>query len=548
MDPTRWHRIKSLFARAISLPAEERAFFLQADSAGDEEVLREVEALLREHPESAAPPARSGGSRVGAGTVIGPYKLLQEIGEGGFGVVYLAQQEAPMRRRVALKVLKPGMDSRQVVARFEQERQALAMMDHPNIAQVFDGGATDSGQPYFVMELVRGDPITDYCDRERLDTRARLGLFAQVCRAIQHAHQKGVIHRDLKPSNVLVTIVDGQPTPKVIDFGVAKATQERLTSATLFTEHRQMLGTPLYMSPEQAALSGTDVDTRSDVYSLGVLLYELLTGATPFDRQQLLQAGLAEMQRVILEVEPQKPSTRAAALSRTNATVAAQRRVETARLGPLLRGDLDWIAMKCLEKERARRYETALELAQDVERHLEGEPVQAAPPSTFYRLRKFVRRNRQSVASACLLAGISAAWVVAKVGAEQNRAHEAAAANQRQQLGDYIARIEAAAAAIQQDDIGRARELLDDCPRTAAQPGVAPARRILRPIVVGRTRPRRRGELRRVHSGWHAGGQRGPTTRRYACGMRARGNTSRPFLPTTAWSRSWRSAPTGPGS
>src|SRR5664279_744708 len=321
----------------------------------------------------------------GPGTVIGRYKLLQQIGEGGMGVVYMAEQEEPVRRRVALKIIKLGMDTKSVIARFEAERQALAMMDHPNIAKVLDGGATDAGRPYFVMELVRGVKITEYCDEARLATRDRLDLFIQVCQAIQHAHQKGIIHRDIKPSNILVTLNDGVAVPKVIDFGIAKATEGRLTDKTLFTQFEALIGTPAYMSPEQAVMTSLDIDTRSDIYSLGVLLYELLTGKTPFDAKALLQAGLDAMRRTILEVEPPKPSARLSTmLDAERATTAIQRQTEPPKLIHLLKGDLDWIVMKCLEKDRRRRYETANGLAADIKRHLNTEPVVARPPSKLY--------------------------------------------------------------------------------------------------------------------------------------------------------------------
>ncbi len=343
-----------------------------------------------------------------ASTQIGRYKLLQRIGEGGFGEVWMAEQREPIKRRVALKIIKPGMDSRQVIARFEAERQALAMMDHPNIARVLDAGVTDAGRPYFVMELVRGVPITEHADAGNLDPQARLELFTQVCHAVQHAHQKGIIHRDLKPSNVLVTVTDGKPVPKVIDFGIAKATGGELTDKTLFTEFRQFIGTPQYMSPEQAGMSGVDIDTRSDIYSLGVLLYELLTGATPFDAARLRSAALEEMRRIIREEDPPRPSTRVSTLGDALSAVARHRCVEPARLGAMIRGDLDWITMKCLEKDRSRRYGTASDLAGDVQRQLVGEAVMAAPPSAAYRVRKFVRRNRAAV----LTGGAVAAAVV----------------------------------------------------------------------------------------------------------------------------------------
>jgi tetratricopeptide (TPR) repeat protein/tRNA A-37 threonylcarbamoyl transferase component Bud32 len=338
------------------------------------------------------------GERIGG--TIGRYKLLERIGEGGFGVVHMAEQITPVRRRVALKVLKPGMDSRQVLARFEAERQALAIMDHPNIARVFDAGATDAGRPYFVMELVKGVPITEFCDQQQLTPRARLELFAHVCHAVQHAHQKGIIHRDIKPTNVLVMMHDTEPVVKVIDFGIAKALGQELTEKTLFTGFAQLLGTPLYMSPEQAGQSAIDVDTRSDIYSLGVLLYELLTGSTPFDKERFRKAAQDEMRRIIREEEPPRPSTRLSESKGTLASISAQRHTEPAKLTKLVQGELDWIVMKALEKDRSRRYETANGFAKDLERYLNEEAVQACPPSAVYRFRKFARRNRAAVATA----------------------------------------------------------------------------------------------------------------------------------------------------
>ena len=326
---------------------------------------------------------------------IGPYKLLQKLGEGGYGVVYMADQEQPIRRRVALKIIKLGMDTRNVIARFEAERQALALMDHPNIARVLDAGATETGRPYFVMELVYGVKITDYCDQNRVSMQERLKLFIQVCNAVQHAHQKGIIHRDLKPSNIMVTMHDGVPIPKVIDFGIAKATEQRLTDKTLFTSYAQLMGTPAYMSPEQMELSGLNLDTRSDIYSLGILLYELLTGRTPFDTADLLKLGVEELRRTVREREPLSPSAKLQTLNNEELTKTAGRlQVEPPRLLTQLRGDLDWIVLKCLEKDRTRRYETANGLAMDIEHYLHEEAVLARPPSQLYRLQKLVRRNR----------------------------------------------------------------------------------------------------------------------------------------------------------
>src|SRR5262249_42104869 len=440
---------RDLFIAALQIadPAA-RAAWLDQKCAGDAALRRRLEVLLQALGQAGSlldnpavpPPATTGDEGNGGpapdtgagpllegpGAVIGPYKLLEQLGEGGFGVVFLAEQQEPVRRKVALKVLKPGMDTRQVVARFEAERQALAIMDHPHIAKVLDGGATPSGRPYFVMELVKGLPITDFCDQHQLTPRQRLELFVQVCAAVQHAHQKGIIHRDLKPSNVLVSRHDTTPTVKVIDFGVDKALGKELTDKTLSTGVAQMVGTPLYMSPEQAGMSDLDIDTRSDIYSLGVLLYELLTGTTPFTRERFQQAAYDEIRRIIREEEPPRPSTRLSESRDTLPSVAAQRQTEPAKLTKLVRGELDWIVMKALEKDRNRRYETANGFAMDVQRYLADEPVLACPPSAWYRFHKFARRNRAAVLTTvvilfALVAG-SAGTTFGLIRAEQARA------------------------------------------------------------------------------------------------------------------------------
>ncbi len=420
-------RLETVFAQAIEIesPAECAAFVERA-CCNNPELRRDVDQLVSDHFRAGkfleSPVAHMVATvddpiQERPGTVIGPYKLLEQIGEGGFGLVFLAEQQQPVRRKVAVKVLKPGMDTRQVIARFEAERQALALMDHPNIARVLDAGETASGRPHFVMELVKGVAITDYCDQHRLTTRERLELFVHVCQAVQHAHHKGIIHRDIKPSNVLVTVHDDVPVVKVIDFGIAKALGQQLTEKTVYTGAAQMIGTPMYMSPEQAGMSGLDIDTRSDVYSLGVLLYELLTGTTPFDKERLRAAGYDEMRRIIREEEPPSPSTRLSTQGQAAATVSERRRSDPKRLGQLLRGELDWIVMKALEKDRTRRYETANGFAQDLKRYLADEPVLACPPSAWYRCRKFARRNKPVlVVAACVLLVVaclagSAGWI-----------------------------------------------------------------------------------------------------------------------------------------
>ena len=335
--------------------------------------------------------------------IAGKYKILEKLGSGGMGVVFLAEQIEPVQRRVALKLIKLGMDTREIVARFETERQALAVMDHPNIARVFDAGATETGRPFFVMEFARGIPITDYCDLHKLSTQERLRLFVGVCQAVQHAHQKGIIHRDLKPSNILIVIQDDRPMPKIIDFGIAKAIDRRLARHTLFTEQGQLIGTPEYMSPEQAEMSGLDIDTRSDVYSLGVILYELLVGAQPLDAGELAYARFWEIQKIIRETDPPKASTRLNTLKEAQVEIAAKRGTDPGSLLRLLRGDLDWITMKAMAKDRTHRYSTASELAADLERYLKNEPVTAGPPSAVYRIGKYIRRHKLGVAAAAVV-------------------------------------------------------------------------------------------------------------------------------------------------
>jgi serine/threonine protein kinase/tetratricopeptide (TPR) repeat protein len=429
-------RVKSIFLAAVEEHTPEQwPTFLDQACAGDAPLRARVEQLLRaqaalgsfhDAPQSALVTTVDHPITESPGTVIGPYKLLQQIGEGGMGVVYLAEQEQRVKRRVALKILKPGLDSAQVIARFEAERQALALMDHPNIAKVLDAGATDSGRPYFVMELVRGGPITAFCDQNRLGPEARLRLFLDVCHAIQHAHHKGVIHRDIKPTNVLVTLHDGAPVVKVIDFGIAKATAQKLTERTLITAHGQMIGTPEYMSPEQAETGGLDIDTRSDVYALGVLLYELLTGTTPLEGRRLGAAGFAEIRQLIREKEAERPSTRLSSLGEEAAAVAAGRGLDVGRLARLLAGDLDWVVLKALEKDRTLRYASPGNFAEDVERYLRREAVLARRPSALYRVRKFAQRHRAAVLTgvalaAALLAGAAAAAWQAVVATRAQR-------------------------------------------------------------------------------------------------------------------------------
>jgi eukaryotic-like serine/threonine-protein kinase len=402
-----------------------------------------VDSTEASDPQQAPGSPSTRSTREGPGSLIGVYKLLERIGEGGMGAVYLAEQERPVRRKVALKVIKPGMDTEQVVARFEAERQALAIMDHPSIAKVFDAGVTDTGRPYFVMELVKGVPITEYCDAVHLTPKERLELFIPVCQAIQHAHQKGIIHRDIKPSNVLVAMQDGKPVPKVIDFGIAKAIDQRLTEKTFFTQHGAIIGTLEYMSPEQAEISAMDIDTRADIYALGVLLYELLTGSTPLERVRLREAGYSEILRRIREEEPPKPSTRLSESRDSLPSVAASRKTEPARLTRLLRGDLDWIVMKALEKDRTRRYESANGIARDIERHLLGDPVEAGPPSALYRLRKLARKHRAGLITAavvllCLIGGIAGTTL----GLFEAKRQTSIAEGERQKAQDRLIKIE----------------------------------------------------------------------------------------------------------
>jgi WD40 repeat protein len=456
---------RSIFLSAIDKSsADERSAFLAEVCAGDPKLRADVEALLVAHGNlGAIAPATVDESARRRSTVIGDFKLLEQIGAGGMGEVWMAEQQQPVRRKVAVKLIKAEMNSRQVLVRFEAERQALALMDHPNIAKVLDAGNTDADRPYFVMELVKGLPITKYCDEHRLTPRQRLELFLPVCQAVQHAHQKGIIHRDLKPSNVMVAQYDGKPVPKVIDFGVAKAMGQKLTEATLFTHFGQVVGTLEYMSPEQAELNQLDIDTRSDIYSLGVMLYELLTGTTPLDRKRHKDMSFMEVLRMIREDEPPRPSTRLSTTAELPA-IAANRGLEPKKLSGLLRGELDWIVMKSLEKDRNRRYETANAFALDLQRHLADEPVQACPPSAAYRFRKFARRN-----AAALLAASAIVLAVAFAGAlstvliwRANQHLQLALENQRRDA--YFQRITVAYRELSANNLRAALRVLEECP------------------------------------------------------------------------------------
>jgi serine/threonine protein kinase len=473
---------KSVFLQALDIESpSERVAFIEIACQGDSDLVAAVSALFDAHESDANPVDRpiavdsvfrngnldetelhqapSCPPHHAPGTRIGVYKLMELIGEGGFGLVYVADQQEPVRRRVALKIIKPGMESREVLTRFEAERQAIALMDHPNIARIFDAGATDSAQPYFVMELVRGVPLTTFCDSHKLDTSERLKLFVTICHAVQHAHQKGVIHRDLKPSNILVSLQDGVPLAKVIDFGVAKAIGQSLSAKTIYTRFASMIGTPAYMSPEQAEISAVDVDTRSDIYALGVLLYELLTGSTPFAADRLQSVGFDELRRIIREEEPPRPSTRLSTLKNDLAsTVAANRRLDAAALSSSLKRDLDWIVMKALDKDRNRRYSTAGALAQDVSRYLIHQPVEARPPSAWYRLAKFSRRNKVAISTASMVVGALVVGTIISVwqarvavrerdqkgiALEEARAAEVAAQTARVELEEFTDRLQA---------------------------------------------------------------------------------------------------------
>jgi len=522
---TRVPREKAVFVEALEIAdREQRSQFLDQACGADSALREQVEKLLalsqsagdffKDCAPALEPEAADAEQILSAAEsalepeipetkCIGPYKLLQKLGEGGYGVVYMAEQEQPIRRRVALKVIKLGMDTKHVIARFEAERQALALMDHPNIARVLDAGATETGRPYFVMELVYGVKITDYCDQNRVSMRERLELFMQVCNAVQHAHQKGIIHRDLKPSNIMVTMHDGVPAPKVIDFGIAKATEQRLTDKTLFTSYAQLMGTPSYMSPEQMELSGLNLDTRSDIYSLGVLLYELLTGRTPFDTTDLLKLGVEELRRTVCERDPLSPSAKLQTLNNEELTKTAKgRQIEAPRLVSQLHGDLDWIALKCLEKDRTRRYATANGLAEDIERYLHEEAVLARPPSRIYRLHKLVRRNRvtfvfgAATVAALLLGSITSTWLLIKER-EALRQAETARAKEAQLRREAESREKVTRAALltSRENYQEADKLLGEIP-------------LEKPSIEMETVLRRLGEWHVVNGRWREAGER----------------------------------------
>jgi WD40 repeat protein/serine/threonine protein kinase/tetratricopeptide (TPR) repeat protein len=589
-------RERRIFEGALDIVSrEERLGYIKGACGNDVALLDRIQDLLSAHdraegflPES--PPELSTVATVSEkpGDKIGHYKLLQNIGEGGCGIVYMAEQEEPVRRRVALKIIKLGMDTKQVTARFEAERQALAIMDHPSIAKVLDAGATDTGRPYFVMELVRGIKITQYCDQNNLSTRQRLDLFVAVCQAVQHAHQKGIIHRDIKPSNILVTMHDGVPVPKVIDFGIAKATEGRLTNQTLFTAFEQFIGTPAYMSPEQAEMSGLDIDTRSDIYSLGVLLYELLTGKTPFDPDTLLKAGLDEMRRIIREKEPSRPSTRLSTMAAAELAIVAQHRhADAPKLVHFLRGDLDWIVMKTLEKDRTRRYQTAIGLANDIDHHLNNEPVIACPPSKLYRFQKMIRRNRlaftaaTAVGAALMLGTVVSTWQAVRANrakreqirlrqeAQSNEQkateneHQAIESERRANISEtnalsaaYVANLRAAESSLMLREIDEARRRLDACPKSFRAWEWSHLETSLDSSIEQYHAPAAPGDEPRAHSiglesvTFSPDGKMVAAVSRIACAVWAVGKTSAPTIlrlagdgtkMPTAWSlqRSW---------
>ena len=484
--PARAAKVEATFLSALDRAPEQREAFIAGECAGDEELSAEVKEMLALHrkagdfmeeppmtPEIEEQLARLKPEE--AGEIIGNYKLREQIGEGGFGTVWVADQEKPVRRRVALKIVKMGMDTKEVIARFEAERQALAMMDHPNIAKVFDAGATQYGRPFFVMELVKGMAITQYCDEAGLSTRERLALFGDVCSAINHAHQKGIIHRDIKPSNVMITLHGDKAVVKVIDFGIAKATQGKITEHTVYTQFQQMIGTPAYMSPEQAGMSGLDVDTRSDIYALGVLLYELLVGRPPFDGKSLAEAGYEEMRRIIREVEPVKPSSRLCTITEEDRTLLAKaRHIEPAKVGRLVEPDLDWIVMKAIDKDRTRRYETANAFALDIAHFLADEPVSATPPSAGYQFRKFARRNK----TALRVAGVIAAVLVVATGVSTWQAVRATRAEKKTAETLVQVASERDAKELARSDAEAALHFIQDEVLSQASPGIQPDREL----------------------------------------------------------------------